>query len=244
MAEQRPRSAGGSRLAVLVPARDEEESLPSLLAALGREVPAARRLVVDNGSTDATAEIARRAGARVVGEPEPGYGRACMRGLAALAAGPRPPEVVVFVDADDLEAPRQIPRLAAPVLAGEAEMVRGRRRSGDRPGVHPHAAVGNAAVTFLLRGLYAAPVRDMGPFRAVRFAALRALDLDEPAYGWYVQMDLRALRAGWRVEEMPVAFRRRRAGRSKISGSVRGSLRAARGLLAALGRELVRPGPR
>lgn len=229
---------------MLVPARDEEESLPALLAGLGREVPAARRIVVDNGSEDATAEVARRAGARVVEEPEPGYGRACMRGLGELAAAPAPPDVVVFVDADDLEAPRQIPRLAGPVLTGEAEMVRGRRRSGGRPGVHPHAALGNAAVTFLLRGLYAAPVRDMGPFRAVRFAALRALGLDAPAYGWYVQMDLRALRAGWRIEEIPVAFRRRRAGRSKISGSVRGSTRAAAGLLAALGRELLRPGPR
>lgn len=228
-------------MVVLVPARNEEESLPGLLSALGREAPDAGVLVVDNGSDDATAEAARRGGARVVREPEPGYGRACRRGLDALAGRPSPPEVVVFVDADDHRAPAQVRRLAEPVLAGDAEMVRGRRRSGDAPGVHLHAALGNAAVSFLLRGLYAAAVRDMGPFRAVRLAPLRALALDEPAYGWYVQMDLRALRAGWRVDEVPVAFRRRREGRSKISGSVRGSLRAARGLLAALGRELVRP---
>jgi glycosyltransferase involved in cell wall biosynthesis len=225
----------------LVPARNEEESLPGLLAALAREAPDVGVLVVDNGSEDATAEVARRGGARVVREPEPGYGRACRRGLDALAGRSPPPEVVVFVDADDLRAPAQIRRLAEPVRAGDVEMVRGRRRSGDAAGVHLHAALGNAAVSFLLRGLYAAPVRDMGPFRAVRFAALRALELDDPAYGWYVQMDLRALRAGWRVDELPVAFRRRRTGRSKISGSLRGSLRAARGLLAALGRELVRP---
>lgn len=228
-------------MVALVPARNEEESLPGLLAALAREAPGVGVLVVDNGSDDATAEIARRGAARVVREPEPGYGRACRRGLDALAGRSAPPEAVAFVDADDLRAAAQIRRLAGPVLAGEVEMVRGRRRSGGAPGVHPHAALGNAAVSFLLRGLYAAPVRDMGPFRAVRFAALRALELDDPAYGWYVQMDLRALRAGWRVDEVPVAFRRRRAGRSKISGSLRGSLRAARGLLAALGRELVRP---
>lgn len=228
-------------MVALVPARNEEECLPGLLAALRREAPEVGMLVVDNGSEDATARIARRGGARVVREPEPGYGRACRRGLDALAGRSSPPEVVVFVDADDLEAPAQVRRLAAPVLAGEVEMVRGRRRSGDAPGVHLHAALGNAAVALLLRGLYAAPVRDMGPFRAVRLAALRALELDDPAYGWYVQMDLRALRAGWRVEEVPVAFRRRRAGRSKISGSLVGSLRAARGLLAALARELVRP---
>lgn len=228
-------------MVALVPARNEEESLPGLLAALDREAPGVGVLVVDNGSDDATAEVARRGGAGVVREPEPGYGRACLRGLDALARRSSPPEVVAFVDADDLRAPAQIRRLAGPVLSGEAEMVRGRRRSGGARGVHPHAALGNAAVSFLLRGLYAAPVRDMGPFRAVRFPALRALELDDPAYGWYVQMDLRALRAGWRVDELPVAFRRRRAGRSKISGSLRGSLRAARGLLAALGRELVRP---
>lgn len=225
----------------LVPARNEEESLPRLLDALAREAPDVGVLVVDNGSDDATAEVARRGGAETVREPEPGYGRACRRGLDALAGRPTPPEVVTFVDADDLRAPAQIGRLAEPVLAGDVEMVRGRRRSGDAPGVHPHAALGNAAVAFLLRGLYAAPVRDMGPFRAVRFAPLRALELDDPAYGWYVQMDLRALRAGWRVDEVPVAFRRRRTGRSKISGSLGGSLAAARGLLAALGRELVRP---
>lgn len=228
-------------MVALVPARDEEESLPRLLAALEREAPEVGVLVVDNGSDDATAEVARRGGARVVWEPEPGYGRACRRGLDALSGRPNPPEVVVFVDADDLRAPAQIHRLSGPVLAGRVEMVRGRRVSGGAPGVHPHAALGNAAVSLLLRGLHAVPVRDMGPFRAVRLAPLRALELDDPAYGWYVQMDLRALRAGWRVDEVPVAFRRRRAGQSKISGSVRGSLRAARGLLAALGRELVRP---
>lgn len=247
-----PDRAGGVRggalpdaaaVTALVPARNEEESLPRLLDALEREAPGVERLVVDNGSSDGTAGAARRGGARVVREPEPGYGRACRRGLEELWARADPPEVVVFVDADDLEAPAQLHRLASPVLAGEAEMVRGRRVSGEAPGVRPHAALGNAAVSLLLRGLYAAPVRDMGPFRAVRLAALRALDPDDPAYGWYVQMDVRALRAGWRVEEVPVTFRRRRAGRSKISGSLRGSMGAARGLLSALARELLAPPP-
>lgn len=224
-----------------MPARNEAESLPRLLEAMARDAPGVEILVVDNGSTDGTTAAARRGGARVVREPTPGYGRACQRGLDELASRRPPPAVVVFVDADDLRAPGQIRRLAAPVLDGRAEMVRGRRRSGDAPGVHLHAALGNAVVSFLLRGLYAAPVRDMGPFRAVRLAALRALELDDPAYGWYVQMDVRALRRGWRVLETPVSFRRRQVGRSKISGSLRGSVRAARGLLSALARELLRP---
>lgn len=226
----------------LVPARDEEASLPLLLRELAASAPGVDALVVDNGSRDRTAEVAREHGAEVVAEPRPGYGRACQRGLRALARRGDPGRVVAFLDADDLRAPAQIAGLVAPLVRGEAELVRGRRVGEAGHGVHTHAAAGNAMVAMIFRGLYAAPVRDLGPFRAARLGDLLRLGLDDPAYGWNVQMDVRALRAGWRVREVPVAFRRRRVGRSKISGSWVGSLRAARGLLAALARELLRPG--
>lgn len=228
------------RVAVLIPARNEERSLPPLLELLGRHGPEAEVLVVDNGSRDRTAEVARAHGARVVREPVAGYGRACQRGLAELAGRGRPPETVVFLDADDRLAARQMERLLRPLREGEAELVTGRRVASG-PGVPPHAAAGNAAVALLLRGLYGAAIRDMGPFRAARLSFLLGLDLDDPAYGWNVQMTVRTLRAGGRVREVPVAYRPRQVGKSKISRSFRGSLAASRGLLSALARELLRP---
>lgn len=230
-----------TRAAVLVPARDEEEALPGLIEALPpRRVE--RVLVVDNGSRDGTARAARAAGAEVVTEPSPGYGRACRRGLEALAALDRPPGLVAIVDADDPAAARRLGRVLEPLAADRADLVRGRRvPAGAEEGVPRHAALGNAAVAAVLRGLWTAPVRDVGPFRAARLDALRSLALDDPAYGWNVQMDVRALRAGWRLEEVDVPHRRRRTGRSKISGTVRGSIRAAAGMLGALAREALAP---
>lgn len=229
-----------SRVALLVPARDEAGALPALVEAL-RAPPGSELLVVDNGSVDDTAGVARRLGATVVAEPRPGYGRACLRGLGELAGRRVPPEFVVVLDADDPAAAARVERLLRPLFAREAELVLGRRRAWDGPGVPAHAAWGNTAVAWLMRGLHAVPSFDLGPFRAARLPALLELGLDEPAYGWNVQMELRALRAGWRVEEVDVPFRRRATGRSKISGSITGSVRAARGLLGTLARELARP---
>lgn len=225
----------------LVPARDEEASLPRLLRTLARAAPDVEPVVVDNGSRDRTAQVAREHGAAVVREPTAGYGRACRAGLEALAGRRSPPDVVAFLDADDALAARQVERLLRPLREGRADLVTGRRVARPGRGVPAHAAAGNAVVAFLLRGTYGAPVRDLGPFRAVPLQLLRALGLDDPAYGWNVQMTVRALRRGARVEESAVAFRRRRRGHSKISGSIAGSARAARGLLSALAAELLAP---
>lgn len=225
---------------MLVPARDEEDVLPGLFRALeGTEADLV--MVVDNGSRDATPSVARRLGAEVVFEPRPGYGRACRRGLAHLAARSDPPEELVFMDADDWLAPAQMGRLLGPLREGRAELVIGGRRTPPGgSGVPRHARLGNRAVSAVLRGLYGAPVRDLGPLRASRLALLLDLRLDDPDYGWNVQMEVRALRAGWRLLEVPVLFEGRRAGRSKISGSLGGSLGAARGMISALWREVAR----
>lgn len=230
-------------VAVIVPARDEQEALPHLLAraaaaSAGSGARLREVLVVDNGSTDRTAAAARTAGARVVPEPRRGYGRACQRGIAEL--DPRPPDVVVFLDADDFEAPVQIPVLLGPIQRGEADLVIGERRSEGGRGVRRHAALGNRIVSTALRGLYGSTVRDMGPFRAVRWRVLRELSLDDPSYGWYVQMQVRASRAGYRVVGVPVRFRRRTLGRSKVSGSLRGSIAAGWVMLRTLAVEALR----
>jgi glycosyltransferase involved in cell wall biosynthesis len=177
----------------------------------------------------------------VVHVAEPGYGRACLAGIRELLSWENRPEVLVFVDADDLLAPAQIGELVRPVLAGRADQVVGERRSDPGvPGVRAHARLGNAFITTLLRRVYGSRVRDMGPFRAIRISCLQGLDLDDPDYGWFVQMQVRALRAGCRVRGVPVAFRARTAGVSKVSGSMSGSVRAGVKILKTLAYEILR----
>lgn len=223
----------------LVPARNEEESLPALLERVREAGHGYRVVVVDNGSADATAEVARRGGARVVSEPRPGYGRACQAGIAAESARPEPPEVLAFLDADDRLGPGQLPRVVDPVRDGRADLALGRRRRAD--GVPLHAAAGNALVSGLLRGLYGWPGRDMGPLRAVRFRALLALGLEDADFGWNVQMHVRALRAGLTIREVPVRFAPRERGASKISHVPSAVARAGEKMMVTLAREAMRP---
>lgn len=234
------------RYAFLIPARNESETLPGLLGRVervraGSKGDLARIVVVDNGSTDETAAIAERAGATVVSEPRPGYGRACQRGIQALRS--EPPDVLVFLDADDFEAPAQVGRLLAPLGGGDADLVIGERRSSPGGGVRWHARLGNRLILAVMRGLYGTAPRDMGPFRAIRWAELERLDLDDPDFGWYVQMQVRAARAHLRTVGVPVTFERRSVGRSKVSGSVRGSLRAGWVMLRTLAAEILRARP-
>ena len=233
------------KVAVLIPARNEAEALPHLFAAL--ESPGAscpwRTVVVDNGSSDDTAGVARRAGAIVVSEPRPGYGRACQAGLARLAGDP--PDVVIFLDADDFVAPAQIPKLLGPIAGGEADLVVGERAEDPQgAGVRWHARLGNRLVTGIMRRRYGSSVHDMGPFRAITWPALESLALDDPNYGWYVQMQVRALRAGYRVVGVPVEFARRSVGKSKVSGSPVASVRAGVVMLRTLAVEMLRRDPR
>lgn len=230
------------RYAFLIPARDEAETLPVLLERVRVSgADPARVVVVDNGSTDDTAAIAEHTGAWVASEPHRGYGRACQRGIRVLSADP--PEVVVFLDADDFEAPAQVGRLLAPLRAGSADLVIGERQSSPGRGVRWHARLGNRLVLTILRGLYGPTASDMGPFRAIRWVALERLRLDDPDFGWYVQMQVRAAKAHLRTVGIPVRFERRSLGRSKVSGSLRGSLLAGWVMLRTLAWEVLAARP-
>lgn len=225
------------RVAVVIPALNEEASLPSVLHDLPRE-SVGSVVVVDNGSTDRTAEVAAAGGAAVVVEPCRGYGAACLRGLAELAARPAgPPEVVVFLDADFSDHPDELPLLLEPIRAGRADLVVGSRLTGRREAgaMPPQSVWGNRLACFLMKLLFRAHYTDLGPFRAVRWAALERLGMCDRNYGWTVEMQIKAARAGLRVCEVPVSYRRR-IGESKISGTVTGSLKAGYKILYLIAR--------
>jgi glycosyltransferase involved in cell wall biosynthesis len=222
---------------VVIPALDEERALPGVLAEIPRP-PVRRIVVVDNGSSDRTAEVALRGGAHVVHEPERGYGAACLRGLATLAEDP--PEVVVFVDGDYSDRPMELPLLLAPLAAGAADLVIGSRTLGrrERGALTPQQLVGNSIACTILRWGYGVEYTDLGPFRAIRWSALTRLGMRDRSYGWTVEMQLRAARARVPHAEVPVSYRRR-IGASKISGSVRGSVAAGTKILWTLARHVV-----
>ncbi len=233
-----------TRTVVLIPALDEEEALPLVLAELPREA-LDLVLVVDNGSTDATALRARDGGASVLHEPRRGYGRACLSGLGALGvktasttapqgdADPPveldldPADVVVFLDADHSDYPADLPQVVAPILADEADFVVGSRVLGgaSMDALLPQAWFGNRLACFLMRLLFGARHTDLGPFRAITVAALEHLAMGDEDFGWTVEMQLKARVARLRVLEVPVRYRQR-VGKSKITGTVRGTLLA------------------
>jgi glycosyltransferase involved in cell wall biosynthesis len=213
-----------------MPALDEERALPSVLQALPQTL-VDEVIVVDNGSRDGTARVAAEHGARVVREDRRGYGSACLAGMAALNE-PRDRDVIVFLDADGSDDPSVLNRLLEPILRGEADMVIGSRVRGERErgALTPHARFGNALAVTLIRILTGVRYTDLGPFRALTWKALRTLGMRDRDYGWTVEMQLRAARAGLRATEVPVPYRRR-IGQSKISGTVVGSIRAGTKIL-------------
>lgn len=208
-------------MAVIIPALDEEQSIGLVLA----EIPkvASRVVVVDNGSRDRTAEIARAAGAEVVSEPRRGYGQACLTGISAVEGA----EVLAFLDADHSDYPAQLSEILAPILAGEADMVVGSRNLGRRaPGAHPwHAVLGTKLCVWLMNRLVGTRATDLGPFRAITRQGLERLEMRDRDFGWTVEMQMKAGIHGLRVVEVPVDYRPR-VGQSKVSGTLWGSVRA------------------
>lgn len=220
-------------VAVVIPAFNEEESLPLVLADVPRP-PVARIVVVDNASTDRTAETARAGSALVVHENRPGYGSACLAGLGWLRAH-QPPSIVVFLDADYSDHPEELPEVIAPILAGQADLVIGSRVLGrrERGALLPQARAGNLVACSLIRLLYGHRYTDLGPFRAIRWEALERLAMRDPDFGWTAEMQVKALKVGLRVVEVPVSYRRR-IGVSKITGTVRGTVLAGYKILTTV----------
>ena len=224
---------------VVVPARDEERNVgPVVRDLLALRGDGGARLVddfvvCDNGSADATAECARAAGARVVREETPGYGIACLTALGAL----RPVHVVLFTDGDQSFVAGQCVRLLDAIAAG-ADFAVGSRALGRRePGaLSPPQILGNRLAGFLIRAVWGRRVTDLGPYRAIRAGALRRLDMRDRAYGWTVEMQVKAIQHRLRMVEVPVDAVRRRFGVSKVGGTVRGVIGAGIGILSMIAR--------
>jgi glycosyltransferase involved in cell wall biosynthesis len=211
----------GRKIGVVIPALNEEGAIGKVIA----DIPsfADQIVVADNGSTDNTRAVAEAAGARVVYEAERGYGAACQMGLSALG----PMDIIVFLDGDYSDDARQMADLVDPIISGQADMVIGSRVLGQRePGaLTPQQRFGNWVACRLIRRLFKVSYSDLGPYRAIRAPALRDLAMRDRAFGWTVEMQIKAARAGLLISEVPVGYRRR-IGQSKISGTIRGTVLA------------------
>jgi glycosyltransferase involved in cell wall biosynthesis len=211
---------------VIIPAFNEENGVGQVIQEIPKNL-VNEIIVVNNASTDNTEKIARQNGAIVLHEPTPGYGRACLKGIEYLKNSVDQPEVVVFLDADHSDYPEEMLALIKPILENKADLVIGSRALGNKEqgSMTPQQIFGNWLATRLLRILYGVTFTDLGPFRAIRFDKLIALDMQDKTYGWTVEMQLKAAKMGFRCTEVPVKYRKR-IGFSKISGTVKGTVMA------------------
>jgi len=225
------------RIDVLIPAWNEEKALPLVLADLPKEW--VRQVIVcDNGSTDDTAAVAEAGGAIVVSQPERGYGNACLAGMRYLENLPQSeqPDLVVFLDGDYSDFPEELPNVVAPILNEGQDMVIGSRRLG---GMEPGAMTtpqrfGNWLAPAMIRLFYGYTFSDLGPFRAIRWDKLKALGMRDKNFGWTVEMQVRAAKMKLNCAEVPVRYRKRAAGHSKVSGTIKGAVSAGWKIIATI----------
>ena len=210
------------RVSVIIPTHNEAQAIGRVLADLPSSL-VTEVIVVDSNSTDGTPDLARSMGAQVIQEPRRGYGRACLTGLANA----KNPDVVVFLDGDYSDRPSELPILLAPIIEGRADITLGSRLQDRRSAAALpwHQVLGNRLAASLIRLLYGLQISDLGPFRAARAEVLRALALEQTTYGWAVEMILKGALAGFRVVEVPVSYHPR-IGKSKISGTLKGTIGA------------------
>lgn len=225
------------RIALIIPAWNEEESLPLVLQHLDREL-LSYCIVVDNNSSDATAECAEAQGALVLREERQGYGWACLRAMAYLQEQEQQPDIVVFLDGDFSDDPSDLPKLLEPLFEGRARFVVGARNAGlEEPGsLLPQQRFGNFLATRLMRLFFGLRSQDLGPFRAIFWSDLLALDMQDKSYGWTIEMQIKAAKHKIPYLEVPVHYRLRHAGKSKVSGTIKGSVLAGIKILYSLWR--------
>ena len=211
-----------SRISIIIPAYNEESSIGLVLDALPQE-KLHEIIVVDNGSTDATARVAQEHGARVVKEPRKGYGSACLKGIDELDA----PDIVVFIDGDFSDFPEEIVLLISPIETGEKDFVLGSRMIFPKSqlALLPQARYGNRLAILLIKLFFKYEFTDLGPFRAIRYSSLMSIGMKDMDFGWTVEMQIKAVRNGLRIHEVPVNYRKR-VGISKITGTISGTIRA------------------
>jgi len=216
------------KIAVIIPALNEEKSIGNVLSDIPQSL-VSEVVVVDNGSYDATASVAQRCGATVLSEDRRGYGHACLKGIAYLSSksDDERPDVVVFLDGDYSDYPEEMPMLLKPIEEGGYDLVIGSRTLGkhESGALLPQARLGNALAVFLIKLIYGQRFTDLGPFRAVRFDKLLALEMCDKTYGWTVEMQVKAAKMGYKCTESPVSYRKR-IGESKITGTISGTLKA------------------
>ncbi len=227
---------GGHHISVIIPALNEAKSVGAVLDAIPDWVDA--RIVVDNGSTDETGAIARQYGARVIDEPEPGYGAACLAGIRAVERT----DILVFLDADFSDDPAAMGLLVDPLIDGDADFsISDRTASPEgRKAMTAAQIYGNRLACLLMRLMWGHVYHDLGPFRAIRMRSFQQLAMTDRNFGWTIEMQIRAVIHGLRIREVPVVYRPRLAGKSKISGTFSGVIRAGSKILYVVFREALR----
>ena len=223
------------KVSVIIPAFNEESSIGLVLNDLPKD-SLHEIIVVDNGSTDDTANVASESGARVVEEKQKGYGSACLRGIAELTQ----PDIVVFLDGDYSDYPEEITKLIQPILDGEKDFVLGSRMilPESRAALLPQARYGNWLAVFLIRIFFKHRYTDLGPFRAIRHESLKSIGMQDQNFGWTVEMQIKAVQNGLRICEIPVRYRER-VGVSKITGTVSGTLKAGTKIIYTIFKYLI-----
>lgn len=212
---------------VIIPAFNEQNSIAKVV----RDIPkdwVSEIIVVDNNSKDDTQTAAQKEGATVLAEEQQGYGYACLRGIAYLSEQQVPPDLIVFMDADYSDHPEELPEVVRPILEDDMELVIGSRALGEKEkgAMTPQQVFGNWLATRLMKLFYGATFTDLGPFRAVTWQALQRINMQDKTYGWTVEMQLKAAKLGLRYTEVPVKYRKRREGVSKVSGTLKGTILA------------------